>query len=164
MDPHLQLASRDDIWRLQNDMKNVYATQAEHADRLTRLERRHDDDGRVKSVWGSQSPFTSILNGTAQQGTLQRHYLYELMLMSMVQIKATIRPLKPLRILTRTTQPIFLEAYTWENRKTSQGVVPPEPIVFDSTTLLYVDISVIIRAHRPTFYPSEPAVGLAVIL
>ncbi|KAL9603490.1 MAG: hypothetical protein Q9219_001177 [cf. Caloplaca sp. 3 TL-2023] len=71
MDPQSQLASREDVWRLQNslqnEMKNVYATQAEHADRLARLERHHIEDTRVKSVWGSQSPFPSILNGTPQQ-------------------------------------------------------------------------------------------------
>ncbi|MCJ1267913.1 hypothetical protein MMC22_007799 [Lobaria immixta] len=67
MDAQFGLASRDDLWRLQNEMKNVYATQAEHADRLMRLERRQDDDVRVKSVWGTQSPFPSILSGTPQQ-------------------------------------------------------------------------------------------------
>ncbi|KAL8783937.1 MAG: hypothetical protein Q9213_004267 [Squamulea squamosa] len=67
MDPQSQLASREDVWRLQNEMKNVYATQAEHADRLMRLERHHTDDSRMKSVWGGQSPFPSILNGSAQQ-------------------------------------------------------------------------------------------------
>ncbi|KAI4134634.1 MAG: hypothetical protein LQ347_001359 [Umbilicaria vellea] len=48
-------------------MKNVYATQAEHSDRLLRLERRQDDDARVRSVWGNSSPFPSILSGTPQQ-------------------------------------------------------------------------------------------------
>ena len=70
MDPHPQLASREDVWRLQNEMKNVYATQAEHADRLMRLERQHTDDSRMKPLWGSQSPFPSILNGSSQPGTL----------------------------------------------------------------------------------------------
>ncbi len=69
MDPQSQLASREDVWRLQNEMKNVYATQAEHADRIMRLERHHAEDSRMKSVWGGQSPFPSILNGSAQQGT-----------------------------------------------------------------------------------------------
>lgn len=76
MEPQFGLASRDDLWRLQNEMKNVYATQAEHADRLMRLERRQDDDTRLKSVWGGQSPFTSILNGTPQQG-IYEHWLQE---------------------------------------------------------------------------------------
>ena len=70
MESQFSLASRDDVWRLQNDMKNVYATQAEHADRLLRLERRQEDDTRSKSPWGNQSPFPSILSGTPQNGTL----------------------------------------------------------------------------------------------
>lgn len=72
MDPQLDLASKEDLWRLQNEMKNVYATQAEHTDRIARLERRQEDDTRMKSVWGSQSPFPGILGGTPQQG-LFRH-------------------------------------------------------------------------------------------
>lgn len=68
MDGQFSLATREDFWRLQNEMKNVYATQAEHADRLTRLERRHDEDARMKSVWGSGTPFPGVLNGTPQQG------------------------------------------------------------------------------------------------
>lgn len=68
MDSQSQLASREDVWRLQNEMKNVYATQAEHADRLARLERHHADESRVKSVWSNHSPFPSVLNGTPQQG------------------------------------------------------------------------------------------------
>lgn len=68
MDPQFGLASKDDLWRLQNEMKNVYSTQAEHADRLMRLEQRSENDTRLKSVWGTQSPFTSVLNGTPQQG------------------------------------------------------------------------------------------------
>ncbi|KAI9874666.1 MAG: hypothetical protein M1830_009429 [Pleopsidium flavum] len=67
MDPQLAVASRDDIWRMQTDMKTVQATQIEHADRLLRLERRQDDDARMKSVWGNSSPFPSILSGTPQQ-------------------------------------------------------------------------------------------------
>ncbi|KAL8963854.1 MAG: hypothetical protein Q9183_004900 [Haloplaca sp. 2 TL-2023] len=66
MDQRPQLASREDVWRLQNEMKNVYATQAEHADRLLRLERHQNDESRIKSAWGSQSPFPSVLNGSGQ--------------------------------------------------------------------------------------------------
>lgn len=74
MDPHFALASKDDVWRLQNEMKNVYATQAEHADRLARLEQqRQDGEGRLKSPWGttSHSPFQGPLNGTSQQGNMK---------------------------------------------------------------------------------------------
>ena len=72
MDPQFAFASSADIWRLQDEMKNVYATQAEHSDRLLRLERRQDDDSRVRSVWGNSSPFPSILSGTPQQGKYTR--------------------------------------------------------------------------------------------
>ena len=68
MDSQFAFASSADIWRLQDEMKNVYAAQAEHSDRLLRLERRQDDDARVRSVWGNSSPFPSILSGTPQQG------------------------------------------------------------------------------------------------
>ncbi|KAI9864122.1 MAG: hypothetical protein M1813_003439 [Trichoglossum hirsutum] len=45
------ISSRENIWRLHAEMKNVQLVQAEHADRLLRLERRQDDDARLKSVW-----------------------------------------------------------------------------------------------------------------
>jgi hypothetical protein len=62
-------ASKEDIWRVQEEMKDIYATQADHADRLMRLERRRDDDSRVKSVWGGpQSPFPGVMGGTSHQG------------------------------------------------------------------------------------------------
>ena len=37
--------------------------QAEHGERIARLERRQDDDARLKSVWGNTSPFPSVLSG-----------------------------------------------------------------------------------------------------
>ncbi|MCJ1316744.1 hypothetical protein MMC15_002065 [Xylographa vitiligo] len=67
MDSQFAFASRDDLWQLQNEMKSVYATQSEHSDRLARLERRQEEDTRMKSVWGTSSPFPSILGGTPQQ-------------------------------------------------------------------------------------------------
>ena len=48
--------------------QQVQQVQAEHADRIARLERRHEDDARMKSVWGAGSPFPSVLSGTPQQG------------------------------------------------------------------------------------------------
>lgn len=54
----------DGAWRLQNDVARVQQVQAEHAERIARLERRQDEDARVKSVWGNQSPFPSVLTGT----------------------------------------------------------------------------------------------------
>lgn len=68
MDTQFAFASREDIWRIHEDMKHVYSVQAEHADRLMRLERRQEDDARMKSVWSTSSPFPSVLSGTPQQG------------------------------------------------------------------------------------------------
>ncbi|MCJ1311743.1 hypothetical protein MMC25_005416 [Agyrium rufum] len=44
------------------------SAQVEHAERLNRLERRQDDDSRLKSVWGASSPFPGMLSATPQQG------------------------------------------------------------------------------------------------
>ncbi|KAK7514653.1 uncharacterized protein IWZ02DRAFT_181811 [Phyllosticta citriasiana] len=73
MDPQsIPFTPRDDIWRFHSEMLRVQQTQAEHADRLSRLERRQDEDARVKSVWGTSSPFPSVLGGTPQQVPLQQ--------------------------------------------------------------------------------------------
>ena len=80
MDPQYGLASKDDLWRLQNEMKNVYATQAEHADRLMRLEQRQDSDNRMKSPWGGQSPFPGTINGTPQHGIIAPMIVLETLL------------------------------------------------------------------------------------
>lgn len=80
MDQQFALASKDDVWRLQNEMKNVYATQAEHADRLARLEhQRQEGETRMKSPWGttSHSPFQGPLNGTPQQGNVEKSFPME---------------------------------------------------------------------------------------
>jgi hypothetical protein len=69
MDSQYAFASKNDMWRMQEEMKEIYATQADHADRLLRLERRGEVDTRMKSVWGPQSPFPGILGGTSHQGT-----------------------------------------------------------------------------------------------
>ncbi|KAI7308525.1 UCH-domain-containing protein [Hortaea werneckii] len=76
MDPQSQsftpYSSNNDTWRLQTDVVRVQQIQAEHAERIARLERRQDDDARMKSVWGTQSPFPSVLSGTPQQAPLQQ--------------------------------------------------------------------------------------------
>lgn len=69
MDPEsAAFQPRDDIWRMQDDMLRIHQTQAELADRVSRLERRNEDDSRLKNVWGGASPFPSVLGGTPQQG------------------------------------------------------------------------------------------------
>lgn len=74
MDPSSQSStpyssSNSDPWRLQTDVARIQQLQVEHGERITRLERRQEDDVRMKSVWGSNSPFPSVLSGgTPQQG------------------------------------------------------------------------------------------------
>lgn len=63
-------SNSNDIWRLSTTMRDFKEVQQEHADRLSRLERKHEDDARLKSVWGSASPFPGILSGTPQHGMI----------------------------------------------------------------------------------------------
>ncbi|KAK3107941.1 hypothetical protein LTR53_018010, partial [Teratosphaeriaceae sp. CCFEE 6253] len=64
--------ANSDTWRLQTDVARVQQVQAEHAERIARLETRQEEDARVKSVWGNSSPFPSVLSGTPQQAPLQQ--------------------------------------------------------------------------------------------
>lgn len=69
MDPEsVAFQPRDDLWRFQNDMLRVQQNQAELSDRVSRLEQKHENDSRMKNVWGTSSPFPSVLGGTPQQG------------------------------------------------------------------------------------------------
>ncbi|TID15136.1 cysteine proteinase [Venturia nashicola] len=73
MDPQsAAFTPRDDVWRFQSDMLRVQQTQSDHGERLSRLERRQDEDARMKSVWGTSSPFPGVLSGTPQQGPVQQ--------------------------------------------------------------------------------------------
>ncbi|CAD6444932.1 00e710f2-5e23-469f-9950-15a5ff650ff5 [Sclerotinia trifoliorum] len=62
------LASREELYHVQMDVKHVQAVQINHSDRLMRLEKRQADDAALKSVWGTNSPFPGILSGTPQHG------------------------------------------------------------------------------------------------
>ncbi|KAK5127892.1 hypothetical protein LTR85_005009 [Meristemomyces frigidus] len=72
MDPQSQAftpySSNNDTWRMQTEVARIQQIQTEHSERIARLERRQDDDARMKSVWGNSSPFPSVLSGTPQQG------------------------------------------------------------------------------------------------
>ena len=71
MDPEsVAFQPRDDLWRFQDEMLSVQQTQAELVDRVARLERRNEDESRMKNVWRTSSPFPSVLAGTPQQGAL----------------------------------------------------------------------------------------------
>lgn len=81
MDPQsAAFTPRDEIWRFQSDMLRVQQTQSDHGERLSRLERRQDEDARMKSVWGTSSPFPGVLSGTPQQGRLS-HFLEDIQLL-----------------------------------------------------------------------------------
>lgn len=67
MDSQFPVATRDELWRLQEDIKDLFATQGQHSERIMRLEKRRDEDMRVKNVWGPVSPFPGSF-GNAQQG------------------------------------------------------------------------------------------------
>lgn len=68
MDPQSQsftpYSSNSETWRLHEDVARLQEVQAEHSDRLTKLER----DARTKNVWANNSAFPGVLSGTPQQG------------------------------------------------------------------------------------------------
>ncbi|POR37212.1 Uncharacterized protein TPAR_02587 [Tolypocladium paradoxum] len=68
MDPRFPV-SREELYNLQMEVKQVQYTQTNHAERILRLEKRHADDSALKSVWNS--PFPGVLGGTPQQGPVQ---------------------------------------------------------------------------------------------
>lgn len=68
MDAQYPFASRDDIWRVFEELKELHATQLEQAERIARLERRRDEDAKLKSVWGPLSPFPTSVAGTIPTG------------------------------------------------------------------------------------------------
>ncbi|KAI2472059.1 hypothetical protein F4781DRAFT_420332 [Annulohypoxylon bovei var. microspora] len=68
MDSRFQV-SRDELYTVHMDVKQMQMIQNNHAERLSRLEKRQADDAAIKSVWNS--PFPSALSGTPQHGPLQ---------------------------------------------------------------------------------------------
>ncbi|KAJ6131282.1 hypothetical protein N7523_001742 [Penicillium sp. IBT 18751x] len=68
MDAQYPFASRDDIWRVLDELKEIQVAQYEQGERIARLERRRDDDARLKSLWGPTSPFPTLVAGTLPSG------------------------------------------------------------------------------------------------
>ena len=62
-------ATKEEIWRLQDSLADLSASQAQHLDRIMRLEKKSDDGSKPKNVWGPASPFPSGL-GSALPGML----------------------------------------------------------------------------------------------
>ncbi|KAL7901032.1 hypothetical protein HDV63DRAFT_392180 [Trichoderma sp. SZMC 28014] len=61
--------SREELYNLQMELKQVQYAQANYAERILRLEKRQADDSAIKSVWNS--PFPGVLAGTPQHGPVQ---------------------------------------------------------------------------------------------
>lgn len=68
MDAQYPFASRDDIWRVLDELKDIQVAQFDQAERIARLERRREEDARVKGVWGPQSPFLPTMGGSVPTG------------------------------------------------------------------------------------------------
>ncbi|TQN72892.1 hypothetical protein CSHISOI_02567 [Colletotrichum shisoi] len=62
--------TRDDLFNIQMDLKQIQLVQGTQGERLARLERRQEQDASLKSVW-QQHPFPGVLAGTPQQGPTQ---------------------------------------------------------------------------------------------
>lgn len=68
MDAQYPFASRDDIWRVLEELKELQVAQFDQAERLARLERRRDGEMRLKSLWSPQSPFPPSVGGSIAPG------------------------------------------------------------------------------------------------
>lgn len=76
MDPQsVAFIPSNDTW-VSDTMKTLQQTQQDHSERLVKLERRQDSDAKIKSVWGSASPFPSGVTGTPQHGKCQFMFGY----------------------------------------------------------------------------------------
>lgn len=73
MDSHFP-ATREDLYHVQMDIKHVQSVQSNQGERIARIEQRQRDDAALKSVWGRESPFPSVLSGTPQQGKLSSSF------------------------------------------------------------------------------------------
>ena len=69
MDAHYPFASRDDLWRVLDELKDLHIAQENQSERISLLERRRDDDVRLRNVWGPLSPFPSAVGGQIPTGT-----------------------------------------------------------------------------------------------
>ncbi|KAJ5103139.1 hypothetical protein N7532_003668 [Penicillium argentinense] len=52
MDAQFPFASREDIWRLLDEIRELRMGQDDQGERLARLERRREEDARLRNVWG----------------------------------------------------------------------------------------------------------------
>ncbi|KAL2440870.1 hypothetical protein ABEF95_007815 [Exophiala dermatitidis] len=67
-----EFATRDELWRIQETLHDLSATQALHSDRIMRLEQKsqNTDGSRSRSVWGLNSPFPTVLGSSHHESAL----------------------------------------------------------------------------------------------
>ncbi|KAK5198539.1 hypothetical protein LTR92_001010 [Exophiala xenobiotica] len=65
-----ELATRDELWRIQETLGELAATQAAHSDRIMRLEQKTPEGSRSRSLWGPASPFTGGLGSSHHESNL----------------------------------------------------------------------------------------------
>ncbi|KAJ5485638.1 hypothetical protein N7539_005626 [Penicillium diatomitis] len=64
MDAQYPFATRDDLWRVFNELKGLHVRQFEQSERIARLERDREEHTRLKNVWASSlSPLHSAASG-----------------------------------------------------------------------------------------------------
>jgi hypothetical protein len=52
-----EFATKEELWRIQETINDLSATQATHSERIMRLEQKTPEGSRSRSLWGSNSPF-----------------------------------------------------------------------------------------------------------
>lgn len=63
-----QYATKEEFWKMQETLNDLSGIQSQHSERIMRLEKRRDDDVRVKGVWAPSSPFGNVLGSTPHPG------------------------------------------------------------------------------------------------
>jgi hypothetical protein len=87
MESQFPVATREELWRLQEDIKDLFVTQGQHSERIMKLEKRRDEDTRVKNVWGPVSPFPGSFANSTQQGIIDLEYIESKMLTPVSRIR-----------------------------------------------------------------------------
>jgi hypothetical protein len=70
MDTQNLFASRYDIWRVLDELRDLRNSQSDQGERLGRLERRRDEDVKMRNVWGPAplSPFPAATGASVSTG------------------------------------------------------------------------------------------------
>jgi len=133
MDAQYPFASRDDIWRVLEELKELQLIQYEQSERLTRLERRRDDDARLKSVWGHSALFPTVVGGSIATGKYlaSSRCISRSWLITSLQNLLSVLPPTPSRGLTKGTITLWPTPQLASTERTSLDVEPHERIAYD---------------------------------